>query len=577
MSRASRAIRALPLWMHFLVLVSIFVLVAIASAVYIHQQTYRDAERAAHKHARAASRIAARDLGQQVGTLTTQIRTLAGTPGLEKTFAAPQECRLQASGGHIDIVAPTGLTACSSLPIKGKRDYSHAGWFQRGLKGDVLEAPVRDPATGHWAVVAASPIPHGRGVAVGLFDLEPVGIELAKKYSGGEPFLFVISNRKQILARSRTPRAYIGKPVTNLDPPRDLFTAEDLDGVERFFAPTRVPGTDWRLVAGEETSAATAPGRALERRQFSILIVGLLLMLLATIATYSVLISPIRNMRRALRHDQAVSTQGPAELGKLAGEINALLHRQERERQAQKMEAVGRLASGIAHDFNNLLVIISGGARLLQRRGRLDDRDTESAERIDRAAHRGQQLTTQLLAFARQRALNPVPTDVNVTVREMTVMLDRVLGAKVQTVIELEPELPTVLIDEGQLAQVVLNLAINARDAMPEGGKITISTSELSLDDDDDVAPGQYVRIQVADTGSGMDEATLARVFDPFFTTKEEGTGLGLATVHGIVTGAGGLIDVTSARNRGTTFSIYLPNAALGESLILLETQEATP
>lgn len=575
MTRASRALRALPLWMHFMLLIGVFIIVALVSAAYIHHATYRDAEKAAHAHALYAAHVAAQDIGKQVVQLKTQIHTLAATPGLELAFTKPEQCRLQAVGGHIDVIPPNGIVKCSSSPPTDHRDYSHAAWFKAALHGDVFQAPVRDTATGHWVVVAASPLPNGRGVAAGLFNLEQVGSDFARRYSGGEPFLFVISDGRRIIARSVQPHSYIGRPVKPGTPQQGLFTATDLNGISRFFAPERVPGTDWRLVAGEKTSAATAPGRALERRQFGILVVGLLFMLGAVVGVYWLLLDPIREMRTALQSDAPVPTGGPAELGRLAGEINALLNRQERERQAQKMEALGRLASGIAHDFNNLLVVISGGARLLIRRGRLDERDGESVDRIDRAAHRGQQLTNQLLAFARQRALNPVPTDVNVTVREMTVMLDRVLGSKIQTVIELTPELPAVLIDEGQLAQVVLNLAINARDAMPSGGKLTISTSQSDIEDLDIALPGRYVQIEVHDTGTGMDAETAARAFDPFFTTKDEGTGLGLATVHGIVTGAGGLIDVTSHVGQGTTIRISLPNSALASEM-LTEPQEVS-
>jgi two-component system, cell cycle sensor histidine kinase and response regulator CckA len=222
-------------------------------------------------------------------------------------------------------------------------------------------------------------------------------------------------------------------------------------------------------------------------------------------------------------------------------------------RQAQKLEAIGQLAGGIAHDFNNLLTAISGYAELA-----LSDVDSEnvSAEllHIQDAAGRAASLTRQLLAFSRRQQLRPEVIDLNEVVVEMATMLQRLIGTQVELVIDLGPDLALTLADPTQVQQIVLNLAVNARDAMPEGGRLDIRTENVERDG------RRFVALTVSDTGIGMDEATRERVFDPFFTTKAvgEGTGLGLATVHGIAKQSGGDVEVESEEGRGTLFRILL-------------------
>jgi PAS domain S-box-containing protein len=237
-------------------------------------------------------------------------------------------------------------------------------------------------------------------------------------------------------------------------------------------------------------------------------------------------------------------------------------------RQSQKMEAVGRLAGGIAHDFNNLLMVISGYSEFLLDRLGPDPALRSPAQEIASAAGRATSLTRQLLAFSRKQMLAPKILDLNGVVTENLKMLTRVIGEDIDLVMVPAEGLGAVRADAGQIEQVIMNLAVNARDAMPAGGKLTIETSNVSLDEEyarfhAPLRPGNYVMLAISDTGAGMDSETQSHIFEPFFTTKgPKGTGLGLSTVYGIVKQSGGYIWVYSEAGKGTTFKIYLPRVA---------------
>ncbi len=242
-------------------------------------------------------------------------------------------------------------------------------------------------------------------------------------------------------------------------------------------------------------------------------------------------------------------------------------------RQAQKMEAIGRLAGGIAHDFNNLLTAIRGNAELMSHRVREDPAMAAEVDEILHAADRAASLTRQLLAFSRKQILQPVLLDLNEIVGAVARMTRRIIGTEVQLHLDLASTVSQVLADPAQVEQLLLNLIVNARDAMPTGGMITVQTANVRLDahapeiTQAAIAPGPFVMLAVIDTGIGMDQATQARIFEPFFTTKEtgRGTGLGLSSVYGIVRQTGGAITVQSERGKGATFRVYLP-AATGET-----------
>ncbi len=261
--------------------------------------------------------------------------------------------------------------------------------------------------------------------------------------------------------------------------------------------------------------------------------------------------------------------------GEFAGYVGSCIDITERKqleeqlRQAQKMEAIGRLAGGVAHDFNNLLTAIIGYSQILIERFIKNGWESKEIEEIEKSGRRAATLTSQLLAFSRRQALQPKMLSLNTVVADMENILRRVIGEDIDLLTILKPELHYVKADPGQMEQIIMNLAVNARDAMAEGGKLVIETGNVDLDasygrDHLDVTSGPYAMMAVTDTGCGMDNDVRARIFDPFFTTKEvgKGTGLGLSTVYGIVKQSGGHIWVYSEPGQGSTFKIYLPRFA---------------
>ncbi len=277
--------------------------------------------------------------------------------------------------------------------------------------------------------------------------------------------------------------------------------------------------------------------------------------------------------RHGRRHERARS-----------GMEAALRETREQLLQSQKLEAVGRLAGGVAHDFNNILGVVLGHAELLLRKLPPGDENRPRLEQIMTAARRAAVMTRQLLAFSRRQVLRPQVVDLNAVVMDTREILERLIGEDIELRTRLEPDLGRVEVDPGQIGQVLMNLALNARDAMPEGGTLAIETANATLDqaipgEPDTLLPGSYVRLRVCDTGTGIEEPVRPHIFEPFFTTKAQGlgSGLGLSTVYGIVTQSGGTIQVDSSPGPGTAFTIHLPRLEDAAAVVSAPPVEEAP
>jgi len=264
---------------------------------------------------------------------------------------------------------------------------------------------------------------------------------------------------------------------------------------------------------------------------------------------------------------------------KVLSEIAQREKTEEKLRQSQKMEMIGQLTGGVAHDFNNLLMAVIGNLDLLRKRTPLDARSTRLVDGAIQGAQRGAALTQRLLAFARRQELKPQPADLAQLLRGMNDLIERSIGAQVELKVSAHLDLPNVLIDANQVELAILNLVVNARDAMPDGGQLTIELEEAELTEASGTAPTQCVRLSVTDTGTGMDEETLDKATEPFFSTKElgKGTGLGLSMIHGLMRQLGGTLKLTSAVGQGTRAELWLPATTNSMSTADQATPEEKP
>ncbi|MEX0909084.1 MAG: ATP-binding protein, partial [Gemmatimonadaceae bacterium] len=422
--------------------------------------------------------------------------------------------------------------------------------------------------------------------------------------SGGAPIGYIADTRALVESQS-TIRGLVGDSVTMLMGQRDAGVWTDLERVMP--APPRgsadgkaiefersaygagigagraIPGTSWEMWMQQPRRLVLAPVHDFVWRSVPIgalvAIIGALLVWIMSHRVTHRIVTLTDQVERIEPEESAGATSvddsrdelerlGDA-FDRMAARVEAHLELEGKLRQAQKLEAVGRLSGGIAHDFNNILTVIRNYAEFVREELEWDSPVAADVGEILAATDRAAALTGQLLAFSRNQVVSPKVLDVNEVISGTENMLRRVVPSNIELDTTLDEDLGLVLADQGQLEQVLLNLTINAADAMPGGGTLTIRTQRARLDEtfslkDTPVKPGRYASIIVTDTGAGMDRDTMVRIFDPFFTTKEvgKGTGLGLASVHGIVTQAGGYIRVYSELGHGATFKIYLPEVA---------------
>jgi signal transduction histidine kinase len=427
-------------------------------------------------------------------------------------------------------------------------------------------------------------------------DLDWLDKQINKMQIPAEATLLVMDGQGREIARNpRSPDWPAGTPAPPLE--RTLVGKNDFDGevkgydgISRFYSVARVrSGDDLLVVMKIRLSEIYRPAkRRLALHLSGLGIVGLLVLGLTWLGSgryftrplsrlietanrlasgsldartgleyrgeIGVLAKSFDQMADALEQNQIRETQAAEEKARLRAQLN----------QAQKMESVGRLAGGVAHDFNNLLTVINGYSKTLMQG--LNSPQRRYAEQINKAGESAASLTRQLLAFSRMEVTHPEKVHLNAIVAESREMLERMVGRHIEMKTSLQASPDSVLADPNQIQQCLMNLAVNARDAMPAGGKLTIETGNAGVRPRDipigsSGAPGPHVRLTVRDTGVGMDEETRQRIFEPFFTTKEKGTGtgLGLSTVHGIVSQWQGFVDVGSAPGKGSEFSIYLP------------------
>jgi PAS domain S-box-containing protein len=396
----------------------------------------------------------------------------------------------------------------------------------------------------------------------------PVEVRVRSFWQGG--YRFAISLVRDITERKQAERALVESYSllhAVVEGASDVVYVKDLKGLYLMInsAGARVLGKTVEEVIGKDDhelfTSETAQAITERDRQVTASGVSQTIEEVATVAgvrrTYLVNKGVYRD-----RHDQVIGLIG------IARDVTELKRLEEQFRQAQKMEAVGRLAGGVAHDFNNLLTVINGNSELVFGGLRADNPNRELLAEIIASGERAANLTRQLLAFSRKQMLQPEVVSLNVVLGQVLKLLQRLIGEDIELVLRPSATLGLAKVDPGQFEQAIINLLVNARDAMPDGGQLTIETVNINLDEHyaeqhPEVRPGRYVVVAVSDTGQGMDEETKACIFEPFFTTKEpgKGTGLGLAMVYGFIRQSGGHVEVYSELSHGTTFKLYLPRA----------------
>jgi len=584
-----------PLRSYLAGLTTLFVVAAVVALWSGWVRAERDALSAARADAAFGAGRAAEQIGEGLATVRSSVDAVASNPGIAQVYAQPAACRLSfslgaAESGHLDVLSPDGTVVCSSQPPTGQPPgdaaaYRGATWLPAATRAPQAAEVVTDARTGRPALMISAPVA-GLGVVAAFVDLAGLGAAAAEMFRGAHDLEFAITTRDGATLLTRWPDGgrWAGTPVrtSSFVEPDRAGDGLDVTGRRRVYGQATAAEVGWRVFAGADRATALAAAHRLAERQAVVVAIGLLAGLLATLLVYRRITRPIGRLRAAVRAAEAdaLTVSGPREVAELGVEFAALLaavrEHERKLRQSERLESLGQLAAGVAHDFNNLLGIINGYATMSAAdAAELADGDPAWAKlrddllQIVAAGDRAAGLTRQLLAFARADPVaEPGALDLNDVVAEVELLLRRAVGEHVVLKLRLGDESWPVKADVGRLEQVLMNLAINARDAMPHGGTLTIETDAVTVDDryaaqHPGVRTGRYMRLRVSDTGSAMTKATLERAFEPFFTTKPQGqgTGLGLATIYGIITQAGGHAQIASELGHGTTITALLPAA----------------
>jgi signal transduction histidine kinase/CheY-like chemotaxis protein len=494
---------------------------------------------------------------------------------------------------NLNVISPDGVIVCGSDPVLGLR-VADRNFFRRTVETRTFTVGelIKGRRTGRTLLNYALPVMDGdalRGVATASLNIEWVSDSLSRIPLVPGAGLAILDRTGSVIAKQPADGNWFADrldaetlaAIQTSD--RTHLVRRGPDGKSRHYALVWVgKRRDMFAVAGllEEASIPSAAGGQFLAAVLVLLGGGGFALVIAFIFAKRYIHLPVAKIlegaRRLETGDLTVRTslgEGATELRELSEAFNrmaaTLQDRERRARESQRLEAIGQLAGGLAHDFNNMLTVILGFSHSLQL-SITDPQGRENINQIISAAERASNLTTQLLAFARRQVLQPRPMQVNDTISQVGGMLRQVIGEDVTMVTLLAPDAGVIQGDPSQIEQILLNLVLNARDAMPHGGTLRIETRNVTITPetagsytpvgDAPIAPGDYVIVAVSDTGYGMDPDTRARIFEPFFTTKgSRGTGLGLAMVYGITSQGGGFICCSSERGEGTTFTMLFP------------------
>ncbi|MDE3190061.1 MAG: response regulator [Acidobacteriota bacterium] len=593
--------RNLPIRVRLWVVVAASVLPLVVALVY----SVRSARANSASDARAAStqlaQLAAAGVAQFIGDSRALMEGLAKRPLIAEMRAGRCDPLLSAltvlhpEYANVGIVDPAGRVHCSSAPQHGLTSVAGSTWFAdvSRSEGFTVGDPFFGPITHRWVSVLALPLRRAGRVS-GYLAL-PVGLASYQAPFQGigqasESVIGVFDSHGIVVVRSQGAARWVGRQVPEL-PARakpvtqGSATLVGRNGVERLLGFAPVPGTTWTAYAGAPKNRALAKTNSLTVHVGVAAAVCVLMVVLVAMVLLSGIVGPVKRLASAAQrvgsgdYEERAPIEGPKEIAVAAAQFNSAVQActaawDEQRRlsaylaHSQKLDAVGRLAGGIAHDLNNLFLVIGGYTSALQARI-TEPFAVEPLAEISAATSRAATLTHQLLAFSRRQILEPTLLNLNSLIDDIGNMLNRLIGEGIDISLSLDPRLRPVEADRAQLEQIVANLVVNARDAMPDGGTIFIATRNLTLNGDADaleLSPGRYVRLSVTDSGLGMDDETKARAFEPFFTTKDqgEGSGLGLASAYGVIAQSGGTIVIASTLGIGTTVDVYLP-AADGE------------